>query len=92
MRIGMLGTYPPTECGLATFAAALRSGMCDGDVDQQACAIVRLVDQADDRTGLLVDVPVAHAGAQGSGEGGQPALGGGVGAEHPDAHPLSRAG
>ena len=44
-RFGIVGTYVPTQCGIATFAAALRSGMCDAQRDQVECRIVRLVDE-----------------------------------------------
>jgi polysaccharide biosynthesis protein PslF len=40
VAIGMLGTYPPTQCGLATFGAALTGAL--GEV-----GIVRVVDRAE---------------------------------------------
>ncbi|MEO5678686.1 MAG: glycosyltransferase [Acidimicrobiales bacterium] len=43
LTFGMVGTYPPTECGLATFAAALRHGMSTDD--GLPCQMVRLVDE-----------------------------------------------
>ncbi len=35
LRFGMVSTFPPTECGIATFAAALSAGIiaCGGTVD-----------------------------------------------------------
>jgi len=44
-RFGMVGTYVPTECGIATFAAALRTGMIDASRARLTCQVVRLVDE-----------------------------------------------
>ncbi|MDH3305930.1 MAG: glycosyltransferase [Acidimicrobiia bacterium] len=42
--IGFLGTYPPTLCGLATFAAALREGVADVRGSDQGLGVVSLAD------------------------------------------------
>ena len=42
MRFGFVSTYPPTQCGLATFAAALRGALLHGTGDEGR--VVRLVD------------------------------------------------
>jgi len=41
----MVGTYPPTECGIATFTSALRGGICESARDRVECRIARMVDE-----------------------------------------------
>lgn len=43
LRFGLLGTYPPTVCGIATFAAALRAGLTANGAD---VGVVRVSDGA----------------------------------------------
>jgi glycosyltransferase involved in cell wall biosynthesis len=61
----MVGTYTPTECGLATFAAALRSGMVGPDPGAAECAVVRLVDEPQGDGGPEV-IAEAMRGSRGS--------------------------
>ena len=55
---GMVGTYTPTECGLATFSAALRGALCSSEGEQHQCRVVRLVDepQGDGGPEVLVEL------------------------------------
>ena len=46
-RFGFVSTFPPTQCGLATFTAALRGALLDGTGDEGR--VVRLVDSPQPR-------------------------------------------
>jgi polysaccharide biosynthesis protein PslF len=46
VRVGLLGTYPPTQCGLASFAAALRTSLL-AQASHADVYVVRMVDGLD---------------------------------------------
>lgn len=51
LRVGILSTYPPTHCGLATFSAALAGGWAATGADVR---VVRVSDGSPSRSGRVV--------------------------------------
>jgi glycosyltransferase involved in cell wall biosynthesis len=56
VRLGVLSTYPSTQCGIATFSAALVNHLLAADAD---VGVVRLVDVPEDQLPAVVDQWVA---------------------------------
>lgn len=47
LRAAFIGTYPPTQCGLATFTAALRNAMAPG-LDLCESPVIRVLERPDE--------------------------------------------
>ena len=56
-RLVLVGTYPPTECGLATFTANLRGALQSAE-PQSIVDVVRLVREVDDTSEDAPEVAV----------------------------------
>ncbi len=60
--IGLLGTYPPTQCGLASFAASLRTGFAARSPGTEV-GVVRMVDATDSAAGDVVRYELSSDGS-----------------------------
>jgi glycosyltransferase involved in cell wall biosynthesis len=58
--IGVLSTYPPTQCGLATFSAALIEQL---NLSPGTAGVVRIVDQPESRSGAEVAAHLVNGSA-----------------------------